>query len=126
MEKAVEELKALMRFKDSTSVGDVVLMLNETGDENEPINAAYAVVTDFVRDISKRDEWWHVHFSFLAVPPVSQMLILQTPHFTGREIFTIGGRKVFIKALDFSPTREPEDGTISPKEKIKTSLRLVK
>ncbi len=60
----------------------------------------YARVMGFDRDTAKRDEWWHVHFLFLEMPPATRTIILQTPHFTGKEIFTMGGRKVFMKALN--------------------------
>ncbi|MDL2260055.1 hypothetical protein LJB99_04205 [Deltaproteobacteria bacterium OttesenSCG-928-K17] len=43
-----------------------------------------------------------MHFVFLEVPPLPRTIILQTPHFTGQEVFTMGGRKVFIKAVNFS------------------------
>lgn len=124
MEKMVEELKSLINFKDSTEIGDVVLVLNEGDDENQQIGAVYAVVNDFERDMTKKDEWWHVHFTFLSIPPQPQKIILQPDHFTGKEIFTMGGKKVFIKALDFSG---PEKSDIDPEpEEKKGGLRLVK
>ena len=106
MEQTVDELKKAVDFKETTVAGDIVLMVNETGEADGPLGFSYAVVTGFVRDDSKRDEWWFVHLSFLTVPPSPQVLILQSDHFTGQEIFTIGGRKVFIKALDFRPPAE--------------------
>jgi hypothetical protein len=116
MEKFVESLKASIAFKDTTEVGDVVLMVNEPAQDGEPFGAAYAVITDFVRDPSKRDEWWFVHLTFLAIPPKPHMLILQRPHFTGREIFTMGGKKVFIQALDIRKPSEPGEQPTPPRE----------
>jgi hypothetical protein len=100
MEGMVEELQYQVPFKETTEVGDLALMLRENDDGR--VSMVYARVMGFDRDSSKRDEWWHVHFVFLEVPPLPRTIILQTPHFTGQEIFTMGGRKVFIKALNFA------------------------
>lgn len=126
MERTVAELKKMIRFKDTTEVGDVVLMVNETGQEDAPFAVTYAVITDFVRDTAKRDEWWHVHFSFLTIPPAPQTIILQRPHFTGQEIFTMGGKNVFIKAVDFQTETAPDHGEPSPTERRRAGLRVVK
>jgi hypothetical protein len=130
MEKTVEELRAAVPFKDTTETGDVVLMLNETEDPEMPVAAAYASITGFERDITKRDEWWHVHFAFLTIPPTPRSIILQPDHFTGQEIFTMGGKKVFIKALDMNELRpepdEPDEESEDKKEKRRGGLRVVK
>ena len=136
VEQTVEELKKIISFKDTTEVGDVILIVNETPDEDGPLGMAYARINEFEPDNSKRDEWWFVHMTFLTVPPRHQMLILQNQHFTGQEIFTIGGKKVFIKALDFSNYRKDDDTitpetdkqeTSKPKEKNgRAGLRVVK
>lgn len=102
IEETVEELKKVVPFKETTEAGDVILIVNETTEEDGALGMAYARINEFEPDPSKRDEWWFVHMTFLTVPPHHQMLILQNQHFTGQEIFTIGGKKVFIKALDFS------------------------
>lgn len=130
-EKLVEQLKAQTPLKSETNVGDIVIMLRQTPEG--PPAAAYARVLGFERDQAKRDEWWHVSFLFLELPPQSRTIILQTPHFTGQEIFTMGGLKVFIQALDFSAfspdsgrspkTPEPQDG---PRRGAPPSLTLVK
>ncbi|MDR1043722.1 MAG: hypothetical protein LBP33_01200 [Candidatus Adiutrix sp.] len=99
MERLVEELGYQVPFKETTEIGDTVIMLRENDDER--ISMVYARVLGFDRDLSKRDEWWHVHFVFLEVPPLPRTIILQAQHFTGQEIFTMGGRKVFIKSVNF-------------------------
>jgi hypothetical protein len=130
MEKTVEEIKAAVSFKDTTEPGDVVLMLNETDDPEMPVAAAYAAITGFDRDITKRDEWWHVHFAFLTIPPTPRSIILQPDHFTGQEIFTMGGKKVFIKALDMDVLKpepdEPDGETEDKTQKRRGGLRVVK
>jgi hypothetical protein len=98
MEKLIEELQFQIPFKDQTDVGDEVLVLRE-GDDGR-ISMVYARILGFDRDTGKRDDWWHVHFLFLEMPPVPRSIILQTAHFTGKEIFTMGGRKVFMKAIN--------------------------
>lgn len=104
MEKVIEEIQFQVPLKDSTSAGDIVIFLRE--DEGGQISISYAQVMSFEPDLSKRDEWWHVRFVFFEIPPQARTIILQTPHFTGREVFTMGGRKVFIKAVNFESFQE--------------------
>jgi hypothetical protein len=98
VEKLVSEITRYIPFKDTTEEGDVVFILNEVNSNQATGN--YAQVISFSRDNSKRDEWWFVGLVFLTIPVVHYTFALQTPHFTGREIFTMGGKKVFIKAVD--------------------------
>ena len=130
MEEIVEQLKKAVPFKDTTDVGDVVLMFKEPDNEGDPLIVHYAAITDFVRDASKRDEWWYVHLVFLEIPPQPQVMILQAPHFTGQEIFTMGGKKVFIKAVDFKkfhPAGEKEQKQVErTKAKPKGGLKVIK
>jgi|GEM_PF-289683 len=99
MEKLVEELSFQVPFKERTEIGDTVIMLREN--EDGQISGHFARILGFDRDATKKDEWWHVHFVFQELPPQPRTIILQTSHFTGQEIFTMGGRKVFIKAVNF-------------------------
>lgn len=119
MEAIIQELKKIIRFKPTTAVGDVVLVVAE-----QPDSMIYALVTGFERDQTKRDEWWQVSLQILSVPPQKVTWALRTPQFTGQEIFTMGGEKRFVAAVDFDreaivppPTKDKES---------KPSLRLVK
>ncbi len=119
MEAIVNELKKVVSFKPTTVIGDVVLVVAE-----EPNSMIYALVTDFERDQGKRDEWWQVSLQILSVPPQKVTWTLRTPQFTGQEIFTMGGEKRFVAAIDFD-----DEALVPPptKEKgSKPSLRLVK
>ncbi len=102
MEKLVSELKKIMPFKDSTDIGDLVLIVSK-----EPQMLAYALVTDIKRDSTRKDEWWHVGFSFLTVPPQQATWTLRTPQMTGMEIFTMGGEERFVKGVELSPAIAP-------------------
>ena len=104
MEKVIEEIQLQVPLKDSTSAGDTVIFLRET--EDGQITISFARVMGFNPDLTKRDEWWHVRFVFLELPPQARTIILQTPQFTGREVFTMGGKKVFIKAVNFEVFQE--------------------
>lgn len=95
MEKFVEELKTAVVFKDDTGIGDIVLVAIDT-----PRSLLYARVKDFEWDNSRRDEWWHVTLQLLSVPPQEVKWTLRREQFTGREIFTMGGDKRFMKAVD--------------------------
>ncbi len=123
MEAIVQELKKVVNFKSTTTIGDLVLVVAE-----EPASMIYALVTGFERDEQKRDEWWHVSLQILSVPPQKVTWTLRTPQFTGQEIFTMGGEKRFVAAVDFD--REalvppPTKAKGQDKER-KPSLRLVK
>ncbi|PLX47239.1 MAG: hypothetical protein C0613_14635 [Desulfobulbaceae bacterium] len=120
MEAIIEELKKVVRFKPTTEVGDLVLVVAE-----EPASMAYALVTDFERDDNKRDEWWHVGLQILSVPPQKVTWTLRTAQFTGQEIFTMGGEKRFVAAVDFD-----NETLVPPPDKVtkdrKPTLRRVK
>lgn len=134
MEQMVAELQKLVKFKETTTVGDLVLVVMET-----PLSCLYGLVRAFERDPSKRDEWWKITLHLLALPPQEVTWILRPAQFTGQEIFSMGGDKRFIKAVDLGlPTPEDDDSgddddaleeqleqALSGKKKRPT-LRLVK
>ena len=123
MEAIIEDLKKIVRFKSTTDVGDIVLVVAE-----EPKSMIYALVTDFQRDESKRDEWWHVSLQILSVPPQKVTWTLRTSQFNGQEIFTMGGEKRFFQAVIIG--REPAAEKESPKgpksSSQKGSLKRIK
>ena len=97
MDDLVTELKKLMDFKETIEVGDVVLIVSE-----DPKMLAFAVVTDITRDSSRRAEWWHVGMQMLSVPLQPMTWTLRMPQMCGREIFTMGGKKMYM-----APVRIP-------------------
>lgn len=125
MDQIVQELRKVIKFKDTTDVGDVVLVAVEN-----PKSVFYAMVTDISRDDKKKDEWWHVALTILGVPPQKVVWTLREPQFTGKELFSMAGEGRFIQALDFSedsphtpPQKKVKKGT---KKKTHSGLRLVK
>lgn len=121
MEKIVEELKSVVTFKDSTREGDIVLVVAE-----EPQMILYGLITGIERDVSKKEEWWKVSLHLLTIPPQMVVWTLRLPQFTGMEIFTMGGKKRFVKAVDFQyskigPDKEPGTGKTA-----RGGLRVVK
>ncbi len=123
MEKFVEELKKNINFKNTTDVGDIVLIA-----AHEPQMLVYALVTGIERDKTKRDEWWHVDLHLLSIPPQPVTWILRTEQITGQEIFTMGGESRFIKAIAL-PNKHPEDPLKGSKQSAaskKTRLHVVK
>ncbi len=119
MEKLVDELKEHVHFKETTEVGDLVLLVAK-----EPQMLVYALVTGIERDSSRKDEWWHVHMQVLSVPPQPLTWTLRVEQFTGREIFTMGGEARFIKAVDFDISRPVPTPPVSTDKR--KGLRLVK
>ena len=120
MQKIVEELKRLISFKDTTSAGDIVLIAAK-----EPKMLFYAYVNKIERDSTRRDEWWHVHFTLLSVPLQKMTWTLRTAQFSGQEIFTMGGEERFVKAVNFDENGETQSSaeksgkTSSPLKRIK-------
>ncbi|MBB5346492.1 hypothetical protein JWG42_02275 [Desulfoprunum benzoelyticum] len=95
MEKIVNELKKLVDFKDTTDIGDIVLIAAK-----DPQFVVFAVVTDIERDSSRKDEWWHLYFSVLSIPIQKMTWTLRTPQMSGMEIFTMDGKERFVKAVN--------------------------
>ena len=122
MEKIVEELHRIFRLKETTEEGDIVIIVAE-----KPQTLTYALVTGFERDSAKREEWWHVSMQLLTVPPQKVVWTLRTAQFTGKDIFTMGGEKRYIKAVDFAePGSDPKKEKKPVPKKKKTVLRIVK
>ncbi|WPD24645.1 MAG: hypothetical protein Q3M24_13240 [Candidatus Electrothrix aestuarii] len=126
MEKLLKELKTLVPFKETTDVGDVVLVVVE-----ETEMAGYALVTGIERDQTRKDEWWEVHMQLLSVPPQPLVWTLRTAQFTGQETFTMGGKGRFVKAVHFETVVKKTEMT-TPAAKTESSteskggLRLIK
>ncbi len=126
MERLIAELKQIVRFKDSTDRGDLVLIVAK-----EPqVMVSYALVTDIVRDTSRRDEWWNVSLIVLSIPPQEMTWTLRTPQLTGMEVFTMGGEERFVKAVDMGtmslPTQQVRPVTVPQEEKKRSILKRVK
>lgn len=118
MEELIADLKKHVQFKETTEVGDLVLLVAK-----EPQMLVYALVTGIERDRTRKDEWWHVHLQILTVPPQPLTWTLRLAQFTGREVFTMGGEERFVQAVRFNgPERKPA----SKQPKQKSGLRLVK
>ncbi|MCG2822200.1 MAG: hypothetical protein ACYC0O_13765 [Desulfurivibrionaceae bacterium] len=106
IEKIVADLRNIFVFKESTQVGDIVLIVAE--------KIMYALVTGIERDYAKKEEWWQVSLQLLTIPPQKTVWTLRTPQFTGQEIFTLGGEERFIKAIDFGRGEAAEKKNIEP------------
>ena len=105
MEKLVAELKKMVEFKKDIDTGDIVLIAAEN-----PQMLVYAVITDIIRDPSRKDPWWHVSMRMLTVPLQSVTWTLRTEQMCGREIFTMGGDKRFMAPVHIqAPGREKTD-----------------
>lgn len=126
IEKIIQDLRKIMPFQDTTREGDIVLIIAD--------QLFYAVVTDIVRDDSRRDEWWHVTFQLLTIPPRQVIWTLREEQFTGREVFTMGGEKRFIKAISWRADETPPPADQPPatvgggksKPRRKSHLKVIK
>ncbi len=124
MEALVEEVKKMIALKSTTDIGDIIIMIIE-----KPQTLVYGVVTDIERDENKKGEWWHVSLTLLAMPPQKTTITLRTTQFTGGEIFTMGGEKRFIAAVDLSGpplVGFPEESPAAKAKKKRPVLRVVK
>ena len=125
MEELVAELRKLVPFKDTTVVGDIVLLAS-----HEPQMIAYALVTAIDADSSRKGSWWHLTLQILAVPPKEVVWTLREPQFTGQEIFSFGGIEHFMKSVRFESSLSSSDPTESNGKRSTSSsrskLRIVK
>lgn len=121
METMVQELKKLIAFKDSTSPGDLVLIVIE-----KTKSVFYALVTEISLDDTRRDEWWHLTLQILSLPPQKVVWTLREPQFTGKELFTMDGDGRFMQALDFSVKQPAPDPPVVLARKIRPILKRVK
>jgi len=125
MQDLVAKLKKMVRFKETTGPGDIVLVAGEN-----PQMLFYALVGNIEPDTSRRDSWWHLKMKVLSVPPREITWTLREPQFTGREIFTMGGDKRFVQAIDLDniaaddePPHQDKEAKSSPS---KSGLRRMK
>ncbi len=121
MEKIIAELKQLVDFKDTTEIGDVVLIAAK-----EPQMFIYAYVIDIIKDTARKDEWWSLHLKMLSIPLQEMAWTLRTPQMTGQEIFTMGGEERFIKAIDLNRNNKSPIPAADGPKKDKKGLRRVK
>lgn len=94
LEKLIEELRTVTPFKETTDIGDVVLIASD-----QPRLILYGIITSIDKDQSKKDEWWNIGLTFFTVPMQKVIWTLRTAQMTGQEIFTMGGEKRFFKAI---------------------------
>ena len=121
MEQIVKDLKKMVPFKDTVETGDIVLIAAK-----KPKMLVYALITDIVRDESKRDEWWQVSMQLLSLPPQKISWILRTAPMSGQEIFPMDGEPRFMKAVDFGQKTPPAGPVKKMKDQDKPGLRRVK
>ena len=119
MRKIVAELRQLVTFKNTTEIGDIVLIAAK-----EPRMLFYARIDSIERDVSRRDEWWHVAMTILAVPMQKITWTLRTEQMTGQEIFTMGGEERFVQAVQFGAL--PEKPQPEKSEKVAPFLKRIK
>jgi len=121
MEKLIAEISQLVKFKDTTDVGDIVLIVAE-----EPKMLVYALVSEIVRDTSRKDEWYHLDFVFLSIPPQTVTWTLRTEQMTGQEIFTMDGNERFVKAIVIPDIKNRTTDRVFEKASKKSFLKRVK
>ncbi len=121
MEEIVKELKQIVPFKETTTVGDLLLIAIEN-----PKSVVYAIVTEISRDDSKRQEWWHVTMHILSVPPQKVTWTLREAQFTGKEIFTMGDEGRFIQAVELEEAGHLKEEHTNLKKKKKPSKKAHK
>ncbi|TKB11117.1 hypothetical protein [Desulforhopalus sp. IMCC35007] len=121
MQKIVDELKKILPFKNTTDIGDIIVIAAK-----EPQMLLYAHVDDIERDTSRKDEWWHVHMSMLSIPLQKVTWTLRTEQISGQEIFTMGGEERFIQAIEFGGASKANVSAKASKKKNISPLKRVK
>lgn len=120
MQKIVDELKKILPLKDTTHIGDVIVIASK-----EPQMLMYAHVDNIELDTSRKDEWWHVELSVMSIPLQKMTWTLRTEQLSGQEIFTMGGEERFVQAVSFRKSSKQEP-SLKIKEKKITQLKRVK
>lgn len=120
MQKIVDELKKVLPLKDTSNIGDIIVIASK-----EPQMLLYAHIDDIERDTSRKDEWWHVQMSVMSIPLQKMTWTLRTEQLSGQEIFTMGGEERFIQAVDFTKSAEQKPSPVKKEKKI-TQLKRVK
>ncbi len=123
MQNIVDELKKVLPLKDTTNIGDIIVIASK-----EPQMLLYAHVDNIERDTGRKDEWWHVQMSVMSIPLQKMTWTLRTEQLSGQEIFTMGGEERFIQAVDFTKTadKQPVQARKEKKGKKITQLKRVK
>ena len=124
MKDLVNEIPHLIRFQETTVQGDVVLIAGEN-----PRMIVYALVDRIEPDLNRSDKWWHVTIKVLSVPPQEIVWTLRESQFTGKEVFSMGGDKRFMQAVQLDKvTSPPEPGKDGGKDQVPPAnpFKLVK
>ncbi len=121
MEELVTEIKQLVQFKETTDIGDIVLIVAK-----EPRMLVYALVKNISRDTNRKAEWWHLDLVFLSIPPQTMTWTLRTEQMTGKEIFTMGGNERFVQAVDIEYFKHQSTDKLKKKVTQKPFLKRVK
>jgi len=96
LENLIKNLKKKFRFKDSTSIGDTVIILSEAfGIVPDQINFAFvkSIVPSEKKGIDKIE-------LFMIGPFKSIFMNLIKDFYTGKECFYVSGNKMWICAID--------------------------
>lgn len=113
----LETLKKQMRFKSTTSPGDIILVGMKTG-------LVYGVVQSIEQNVKKN--WYNFNCKLLSIPAVDISWILRVPQMTG-EIFTINDEEHFIIAVDTNRFAEKTElKNTKQKKSVGSQLKLVK
>ena len=123
MEDFIGEIKKVLSLKESTAVGDIVILAS-----SNPQMLVYALVTGIEPDPAKKGSWWNISMQVLSIPPRKVVWTLREPQFTGKEIFTFSGIEHFMQAVVFEDTQSPidEKNIDSTSGSAKNRLRVIK
>ncbi len=121
MEKLIKELRGLINFKTTIDTGDIILVAAK-----DPQMLMYGYVNDLERDPTRKDEWYHLHFTILSIPPQKVTWTLRIPQMTGQEIFTMGGEERFVQPLEMGGNVSSVSVPPPERKKTKGGLRRIK
>lgn len=121
MEQLIAEIKKIVPVKDTAASGDVVLIV-----AHDPEMVVYALLTGLRRDETRKDEWWHVDMFLLTVPPQPMTWTLRMEQLTGKEVFTMEGKKRFVVPVKVSGFKIDDSGGTAKEKTGKSGLRVVK
>ena len=117
MEKVINTIKSLCKFKMTTEVGDTVLIYSQ-----EQNRIDFGRVIGIEPDIKRG--WFVVSIMLLQIPFQKVNWQLVPDYFTAKVPFKMNGKFKFVGAVDFDRMLTPSPNP--PKKEEKPKLRVIK
>jgi len=117
MKQLIKQVKSIVTQAKSAEQGSTVLVFF-----GEDSSLMWGIIREFVRDETKKDDWFHVTIDMLSMPPRRVVWTLRVPQINGSEEFTMQGNPRYILPVAMSASKKDK----KPKKNKHSKLRLIK